>query len=205
MKIICVGWNYRKHCKELGGDTTPTIPTIFLKPETALLKDNKPVYIPDFTDRLEYELEVTVKINRLGKGIAEKFANRYYAEVGLGIDFTARDLQNQCKENGAPWEIAKAFDNSAALSRFIPLAELNKDIHDLHFHLLKNGQVQQQGYSGDMLFKIDEIIAYISQFFTFKEGDLIYTGTPAGVSALQIGDNLTGFLEDREMFSINIK
>lgn len=205
MKIFCIGWNYPKHNSEMGRAERPGQMTLFMKPETALLRDNRPFFLPHFSNQLEHEVELVVRINRVGRNIQPKFAHRYYSEVALGIDFTARDLQNQCKEKGAPWEIAKAFDNSAALSRFIPLAELNKDIHDLHFHLLKNGQVQQQGYSGDMLFKIDEIIAYISQFFTFKEGDLIYTGTPAGVSALQIGDNLTGFLEDREMFSINIK
>lgn len=179
--------------------------TLFMKPETALLRENRPFFLPHFSNQLEHEVELVVRINRVGRNIQPRFAHRYYSEVALGIDFTARDLQNQCKAVGAPWEISKAFDNSAALSRFIPLAELNKDIHDLHFHLLKNGQLQQQGYSGDMLFRIDEIIAYISQFFTFKEGDLIYTGTPAGVSPLSIGDTLTGFLEDQEMFNIKIK
>lgn len=205
MKIFCIGWNYPKHNSEMGRVERPGQMTLFMKPETALLRENRPFFLPHFSNQLEHEVELVVRINRVGRNIQPKFAHRYYSEVALGIDFTARDLQNQCKEKGAPWEIAKAFDNSAALSRFVPLAELDKDIHDLHFHLLKNGQLQQQGYSGDMLFKIDEIIAYISQFFTFKEGDLIYTGTPAGVSALQIGDTLTGYLEDREMFNINIK
>lgn len=179
--------------------------TLFMKPETALLRENRPFFLPHFSNQLEHEVELVVRINRVGRNIQPKFAHRYYSEVALGIDFTARDLQNQCKEKGAPWEIAKAFDNSAALSHFVSLNELGKEVHDLNFHLLKNDQLQQKGYSGDMLFKVDEIIAYISQFFTLKEGDLIYTGTPAGVSPLKIGDNLKGFLEDREMFNINIK
>lgn len=205
MKIFCIGWNYPKHNSEMGRQERPGQMTLFMKPETALLRENRPFFLPHFSNQLEHEVELVVRINRVGRNIQPRFAHRYYSEVALGIDFTARDLQNQCKEKSAPWEIAKAFDNSAAISQFVPLADLNKDIHDLSFRLLKNGQIQQQGYSGDMLFKIDEIIAYISQFFTFKEGDLIYTGTPSGVSPLKIGDNLVGFLEDREMFKINIK
>lgn len=206
MKIICVGWNYRLHARELGAETEkPLHPTIFLKPETALLKDNKPLYIPDFTKQLEYEVELVVKINRLGKGISEKFASRYYSEVGLGIDFTARDMQNIARTTGAPWDLCKGFDGSAPISNFISLEELGGDVQNLNFSLDKNGKRVQQGYSGDMIFSVDAIIAYISEFYTLKIGDIIFTGTPVGTASVQIGDRLEGWLEGRKMIDFTIK
>lgn len=209
MKIICVGWNYGKHAKELGAANTdsykPQNPTIFLKPETALLKDNKPVYIPNFTNQLEYEVELIVKINRLGKGISEKFASRYYSEVGLGVDFTARDMQKKAREEGAPWDLCKGFDSSAPISNFIPLEEFGKDIQDLHFRLDINGNTVQSGYTGDMIFSVNTIISYISTFYTMKIGDILFTGTPSGVGAVSIGDHLEGWLEGRKMFDFFIK
>lgn len=205
MKIICVGWNYRKHCKELGGDTTPTIPTIFLKPETALLKDNKPVYIPDFTNRLEYEVEVIVRINRLGKGIAEKFANRYYAEVGLGIDFTARDMQMEACSSGEPWDLCKGFDCSAPISKFIPLTELGGDVQNLDFRLDIDGKTVQEGNTKDMIFSVDAIISYISRYYTMKIGDILFTGSPKGADAVSIGNHIEGWLCGRKMLDFYIK
>lgn len=206
MKIICVGWNYGMHAAELGAEVEkPQHPTVFLKPETALLKDGKPVYIPDFTKQLEYEVELVVKINRLGKSISEKFASRYYAEVGLGIDFTARDMQNTARHNGAPWDLCKGFDCSAPISNFIPLEELGTDVQNLNFHLDIDGETVQSGYSGDMIFSVDAIIAYVSEFYTLKIGDLIFTGTPAGVGRVSIGNHLEGWLEGRKMLDFHIK
>lgn len=206
MKIICVGWNYGKHARELGADTEkPQQPTIFLKPETALLKDGKPVYIPDFTNQLEYETELVVKINRLGRGISEKFASRYYAEVGLGIDFTARDMQNEARRTGAPWDLCKGFDCSTPISNFIPLEELGGDVQNLNFSLDIDGNTVQKGYSGDMIFSVDKIIAYVSEFYTLKIGDLIFTGTPVGVGPVKIGNHLEGWLEGRKMLDFHIK
>ena len=201
MKIICVGWNYPKHNLEMNRDERPTI---FMKPDSALLRENRPFFIPRFSNQIEHEVELVVRINRLGRNIAPRFANRYYSEVALGVDFTARDLQNQCKQLGAPWEISKAFDNSAVVSDFISLDELS-DIQDIHFSLQKNGQIQQQGHTKDMLFSVNELIAYISQFFTLKIGDLIFTGTPAGVSPVAINDRLTGYIEDKLMFDFLVK
>lgn len=207
MKIICVGWNYRKHAAELkaADATIAAHPTIFLKPETALLKDGKPVYIPDFTKQLEYELELTVKINRLGKGIAEKFASRYYAEVGLGIDFTARDMQHAARGKGEPWDLCKGFDCSAPISNFIPLDELGGDVQNLHFRLDIDGHTVQEGWSGDMIHTVDAIISYTSTFYTLKIGDIFFTGTPEGVGAVQIGNHLEGWLEGRKMLDFYIK
>ena len=205
MKIFCIGWNYAKHNSEMNRVERPKEPTLFMKPDTALLRENKPFFLPHFSRQLEHEVEVVVRIDRVGKNIEPRFAHRYYSHIALGIDFTARDLQNRCKQMGAPWEIAKAFDNSAALSDFVPLSELGGDIQNLNFSLLKNGCLQQQGNTSEMLFPVNELIAYISSFFTLRVGDLIYTGTPAGVSPLTIGDHLTGILENRTMFEIDIK
>ena len=204
MKIICVGWNYPKHNAEMNRVGVPEKPTIFMKPDSALLRENRPFFIPRFSNQIEHEVELVVRINRLGRNIAPRFAYRYYSEVALGVDFTARDLQNQCKQLGAPWEISKAFDNSAVVSDFISLNELS-DIQDIHFSLQKNGQIQQQGHTKDMLFSVDNLIAYISQFFTLKIGDLIFTGTPAGVSPVAINDRLTGYIEDKLMFDFMVK
>ena len=204
MKIICVGWNYPKHNAEMNREERPQQPTIFMKPDSALLRENRPFFIPRFSNQIEHEVELVVRINRLGRNIAPRFAHRYYSEVALGVDFTARDLQNQCKQLGAPWEISKAFDNSAVVSDFISLDELS-DIQNLHFSLQKNGKIQQQGHTKDMLFSVDELISYISQFFTLKIGDLIFTGTPAGVSPVAINDRLSGYIEDKMMFDFLVK
>ena len=204
MKIICVGWNYPKHNAEMNREERPQQPTIFMKPDSALLRENRPFFIPRFSNKIEHEVELVVRINRLGRNIAPRFAHRYYSEVALGVDFTARDLQNQCKQLGAPWEISKAFDNSAVVSDFISLDELS-DIQNIHFSLQKNGQIQQQGHTKDMLFSVDELISYISQFFTLKIGDLIFTGTPAGVSPVAINDRLSGYIEDKMMFDFLVK
>lgn len=204
MKIICVGWNYPQHNEEMGRRERPSEPTVFLKPDSALLRENRPFFIPGFSTRIEHEVELVVRINRLGKNIAERFAHRYYNEVALGVDFTARDLQNRCKRNGEPWEIAKAFDNSAVISEFIPIEQLS-DINDLHFTLHKNGKLVQDGHTKDMLFSVDEIIAYISRFFTLKIGDLIYTGTPAGVGVVDIEDHLEGWIGDDKLLDFRVK
>lgn len=204
MKIFCIGWNYPKHNREMQRDERPAEPTLFMKPETALLRDNKPFYVPDFSHQLEHEVELVVRINRMARCIQSRFAPRYYTDVALGIDFTARDLQNRAKAIGGPWETAKAFDNSAVLSPFVPLAELGGNIQQLDFSLDKNGCRQQSGNTADMLFPVDYLVEYISGFFTFREGDLIYTGTPAGVSAVQPGDHLTGRLCGRVMFDFDV-
>lgn len=206
MKIICIGWNYGRHAMELGAEAgKPSHPVIFLKPETAILKDNKPVYIPDFTQQLDYEVEIVVKINRLGKGISEKFASRYYSEVGLGIDFTARDMQNNARRSGSPWDLCKGFDGSAPISCFIPLEELGGNIQNLDFRLDVDGSTVQNGNSRDMIFSVDEIISFVSRFYTLKIGDLIFTGTPAGVGPVKIGNHLEGWLEGRKMLDFHIK
>lgn len=204
MKIICIGRNYADHAKELKNDL-PTSPLFFLKPDSAVLPSHNPMYIPEWTNDLQYEVEVIVKINRLGKYIERDYAHTYYDHVGLGIDFTARDIQEACKAKGHPWERAKAFDGSAVVSKqFIALDELGP-IDNLAFYLEKNGQEVQRGNTADMLFHVDEIIAYVSQYMTLKIGDLIYTGTPAGVGPVAIGDTLTGYLMGREMFKVGIK
>lgn len=204
MKIICIGRNYADHAKELKNDV-PTSPLFFLKPDSAILPSHNPMYIPEWTNDLHYEVEVIVKINRLGKYIERAFAHSYYDQVGLGIDFTARDIQEECKAKGHPWERAKAFDGSAVVSKqFIALEEFGA-IDNLSFYLEKNGQEVQRGNTADMLFHVDEIIAYVSQYMTLKIGDLIYTGTPAGVGPVAIGDTLTGYLMGREMFKVGIK
>mgnify|MGYP000854840892 FL=1 len=203
MKIICVGWNYPDHNTEMKHESVGE-PLIFMKPDSALLRENKPFFIPDFSKQVEYEVELVVRINRLGKNISEKFASRYYEEVALGVDFTARDLQQRQRALGAPWEIAKAFDNSAVISDFIPLSTL-ANAEGISFSLSKNGVEVQRGNTRDMLFSVNQIIAYVSQFFTLKIGDLIYTGTPAGVGPVVIGDYLEGFIEGNIMLNFFVK
>lgn len=204
MKIIAVGMNYAAHNKELNHTLTLTEPTIFMKADSALLKDGKPFFIPDFTQELHHEAEIVVKIDRLGKNIAERFAHRYYHEVTVGIDFTARDLQNRLREKGLPWEISKSFDHSAVVGTFVPLEEVG-DIRRLPFHLDINGELRQAGNTENMLFNVDRIIAYVSQFFTLKMGDLIYTGTPSGVGPVQIGDHLQGYIGDRKLLDFYVR
>lgn len=203
MKIICIGMNYVDHVKELN-NVLPKQPVFFLKPETSLLLRNRPFYYPGFSNEIHYEIELVIKINRNGKYIQEKFASLYYNEIGLGIDFTARDIQRQCKEKGLPWEIAKGFDNSAPLSKFILFEDIeNKD--NIKFHLDLNGKTVQRGNSKDMVFTIDKIISYVSQFMMLKMGDIIFTGTPAGVGPVKIGDSLKGFIENKKMFDFSVK
>ena len=203
MKIICIGRNYAEHAKEMNS-TLPTKPIFFLKPDTALFKDNNPFYIPDFTSEMHYECELVVRINKVGKNIQEKFAQKYYDEIGLGLDFTARDLQQNCKEKGLPWEIAKGFDNSALISNKFIKIDHNK-INDLNFKLELNRQTVQEGNPNQMIFTIDQVIAYVSQFITLKTGDLIFTGTPSGVGSISIGDELKGFIKGEELFNLEIK
>jgi 2-keto-4-pentenoate hydratase/2-oxohepta-3-ene-1,7-dioic acid hydratase in catechol pathway len=203
MKIICIGRNYLEHARELSSPV-PTKPVFFLKPPTALLLRNRPFFYPGFSDEIHYEAELVYKISKNGKYIQEKFAFTHYQEIGLGIDFTARDLQNECKSKGLPWEIAKGFDQSAPLSSFIPLGELN-DRQKIPFSLAINGKTVQQGNSEDMIFSIDRIVSYVSEFITLRTGDLIFTGTPAGVGPIRIGDHLTGFLEDKKMLDFKVK
>lgn len=204
MKIICIGRNYVAHAKELNNEV-PDEPVFFMKPDSALLRNNDPFYLPGWTNDVHHEIELVVKINRLGKNIEKRFAHRYYDEIGLGIDFTARDIQQKLKEKGLPWEKAKAFDQSAVLgSTFIDKKEF-PDLKNISFRLLKNGNIVQEGNSSLMIFDFDEIISQISRYITLKIGDLIYTGTPAGVGAVGIGDRLEGFLEERKLFDFEIK
>lgn len=196
--------NYVAHNKELHHTLELTEPTIFMKSDSSLLKDGKPFFIPDFSSEIHYETELVVKIDRLGKNIAERFAHRYYSEVTVGIDFTARDLQRRLREQGLPWEISKAFDNSAVIGTFIPLEEAG-NVNQLSFHLDMNGKTVQQGNTADMLFSVDQIIAYVSRFFTLKIGDLIYTGTPVGVGPVSIGDHLEGYLGERKLLDFHVR
>ena len=201
MKIICIGRNYADHAKELK-NAIPTEPVYFLKPDTSLLKKGAPFFIPNHSNNVHHELELVVKINRLGKHIEERFAHKYYNEISLGLDFTARDVQQECKEKGLPWEKAKAFDGSSPIGKFIDASPLKKG--PLKFELLKNGEVQQSGDTQDMIFNVDQIISYVSKFMTLKIGDLIYTGTPAGVSQVQKGDVLVGKLEVQELLNCKV-
>ena len=203
MKIICVGRNYTDHIKELENNK-PKEPVLFLKPDSSIILNNKPFFIPDFSQNIHYELELIIKISRLGKHIQEKFSHKYYDFIGLGIDFTARDLQSDLKSKGLPWEKSKAFDGSCFISKWINKSEFN-DVNNLNFNLNKNGKTVQKTNSKLMLWKIDELISYISTFFTLKIGDVIFTGTPAGVGKVLIGDNLEGFIEDNKIFNLNIK
>ena len=203
MKIICVGRNYPKHIQELVNQR-PESPVIFIKPDTSLLQKNYPFYIPDFSRLINYEIEILVKINRIGKHIQPKFAYKYYQEIGLGIDFTARDIQQQLKEKGLPWEKAKSFDGSALIGEWFDKSNF-EDINKLDFHLLKNGLVVQSGNSSKMIWKVDELISEISKFFTLKIGDIIFTGTPEGVGDVKEDDLLEGFLMNEKAFSIKIK
>jgi 2-keto-4-pentenoate hydratase/2-oxohepta-3-ene-1,7-dioic acid hydratase in catechol pathway len=203
MKLICIGRNYTDHIAELKNEK-PEHPVVFIKPDSAILLQKIPFVIPTFSNDIHHEVEVLVKINKLGKHIDTKFAHKYYDEIGLGIDFTARDVQNELKQKGLPWEKAKSFDGAALIGDWISKADI-KDIADLSFSLSKNGKIVQQGQSSHMLWTIDEIIAYVSQYFTLKIGDIIFTGTPAGVGPVASGDQLVGELEGHQLFSIKVK
>ena len=203
MKIICVGRNYAEHIAELNNER-PDAPVIFLKPETALLRPKEPFFYPDFSEDVHHEVELVIKINRVGKNIEERFAHKYYDEIGIGIDFTARDLQAKLKAKGLPWELAKAFNGSAPVSEFLPKSTF-PDIQNISFGLDVNGQSRQQGNSSMMLYSIDYLIAFVSKYFTLKKGDLLFTGTPKGVSAVQVGDLLTATLEGQALLKVAIK
>ena len=203
MKIICIGRNYVSHINELQNER-PDEPVIFLKPDTAILPKKFPFVIPEFSNDVHHEVEILVKISKVGKYIDAKFAHKYYDEIGLGIDFTARDVQNKLKEKGLPWEKAKAFDGSAVIGDFLP-KNLYSSTENITFELLKNGKTAQKGNTSQMLWKIDQIIAHISQYFTLKKGDIIFTGTPEGISAVKPEDVLEGFIEDKKLFRIQIK
>lgn len=202
MKIICIGRNYSDHVNELNNER-PEEPVVFMKPDSSILLKSFPFVIPEFTQEVHHEVELVVKINKVGKYISPKFAHKYYEQIGLGIDFTARDLQAKLKAKGLPWEIAKSFDGATVVGEFMDKNSF-ADLNDISFSLTKNGEVAQIGNSNDMMWKIDELIAYVSQYFTLKIGDLIYTGTPAGVSKITSGDVLEGFIGKDKMFSINI-
>lgn len=205
MKIFAVGMNYAEHNKELDGTLyKPEEPVIFTKADSALLKDHKPFFIPDWSSRVDYETEIVVRICRLGKGIPVRFAHRYYDALTVGIDFTARDLQQRARQQGHPWTICKGFDGSAAIGQWIDKTEL-PPVQQLHFHLDINGQTVQQGHTADMLYTVDELISYISKFFTLRTGDLLYTGTPAGVGPVSIDDHLEGWIEDRKVLDFKCK
>lgn len=205
MKIIAIGMNYVEHCHELHADEKlPEEPVIFLKPDSALLKDGKPFFIPDFSKQVDYETELVVRISRLGKNIAPRFAHRYYDAVTVGIDFTARDLQRKFRAEGKPWELCKGFDNSAVIGDFVPVNRF-KDVQNLDFHLNIDGNKVQQGNTCNMIFKIDEIIAYVSRFYILKIGDLLYTGTPVGVGPIRIGQHLEGYLEGEKLLDFYVR
>ncbi|MES2060628.1 MAG: fumarylacetoacetate hydrolase family protein [Bacteroidota bacterium] len=203
MKIIAIGRNYAEHAKELN-NPVPTTPVIFMKPDTALLKDNKPFYYPEFSQDIHHEIELVLKISKEGKHISEKFAANYYEEIALGVDFTARDIQTKHKEKGLPWELAKAFDNSAPVSNFLPKAKF-ANLYNLNFKLDINGETRQQGNTKDLLFSFERIIAFVSQYITLKKGDLIFTGTPEGVGKVAVGDHLEGFLEGDTLLDFYVK
>jgi 2-keto-4-pentenoate hydratase/2-oxohepta-3-ene-1,7-dioic acid hydratase in catechol pathway len=203
MKIICIGRNYVKHIEELNNDR-PDEPVVFLKPDSSILLKQHPFVIPEFTYDVHHEVELLVKINKVGKYIEPKFASNYYDEIGLGIDFTARDLQAKLKEKGLPWEKAKSFDGSAVIGEFYPKSD-SKTLEDLEFKLVKNGEIVQLGNTKHMIWKIDELISHVSQYFTLKKGDIIFTGTPEGVAAVKPNDILEGYLEDKKSFRIQVK
>ncbi|MDG1434647.1 MAG: fumarylacetoacetate hydrolase family protein [Saprospiraceae bacterium] len=203
MKIICIGRNYRDHAKELN-NPVPTKPLVFMKPPSALLIKNKPMYIPDFTKNLHFEAEIVLKICKNGKYVQPAFAKKYFKEIAFGIDFTARDIQDQCKAKGHPWEIAKAFDNSAALSEFISLENVNQE-EGIKFQMKKNGEVVQDGNTKDLIFDFNFLICYVSKFFKLQMGDMIFTGTPAGVGPVEIGDHLEGFVDGEKLMDCQIR
>ena len=205
MKIFAVGMNYLEHNKELHGSLfKPEEPVIFTKADSAVLKDHKPFFIPDHMGRIDYETEIVVRISKLGKNISERFAHRYYDAVTVGIDFTARELQKKLRSEGKPWDLCKGFDGSAALGEWVSLDKF-RDIQAIHFHLDINGNTVQEGCTSDMLYRVDQLIAYISQYFTLKTGDILYTGTPAGVGPVHIDDHLEGYIEDRKVLESNCK
>jgi acylpyruvate hydrolase len=203
MKIICIGRNYAEHAKEMNAPV-PTEPVLFMKPETALLQKNLPFYYPEFSKDIHHEVELVLKISKMGRHIEPQFASRYYDEIGIGIDFTARDIQAKCKEKGLPWEKAKAFDHSAPIGKFLPKTRFPL-MDDIRFHLDVNGKKVQQGTTEDLLFSFDNLISYVSKFFTLKKGDLIYTGTPEGVGPVKIGDRLEAYIGDEKLLDFEIK
>ena len=203
MKIIAIGRNYAEHAKELN-NPVPTTPVIFMKPDTALLKDNKPFYYPEFSQDVHYEIELVLKVSKEGRHISEKFAADYFDEIGLGIDFTARDIQARHKEKGLPWELAKGFDHSAPISNFVPKAQFD-NLYDLNLKLDLNGETRQDGNTKDLLFSFEKLIAFVSQYITLKKGDLIFTGTPEGVGAVKQGDRLEGYLQGEKMLDFYVK
>ena len=203
MKIICIGRNYVEHAKELNNDV-PTRPVFFMKPDSALVINNRPFFYPDFSNNVHHELELVIRIDRLGRSIEEKYASRYFSEIALGVDFTARDLQDEQKKKGLPWEIAKGFDYSAPISEFLPVSKF-KDIHELSFTLDINGKRAQEGNTSLMIFSFEKIIAYVSRFMTLKTGDLIYTGTPAGVGPVAVNDRLEAYLEGEKLMDFPVK
>lgn len=205
MKIIAVGWNYQSHNAEMAQQELPQAPVVFTMPETSLLKDGKPFFLPQFSNRIEYETELVFHISRLGKNIAPKFAHRYYDSVTVGIDFTARDIQAEARRTGNPWDISKGFDYSAPIGRFVPLPEMPPKADNIEFSMRLNGVPAQQGNSRDMIFSIDRIIAYVSQFYTLKIGDIIFTGTPSGVGPVKIGDHIEGFIGDTRVLDFFVK
>lgn len=205
MKIIAVGWNYQSHNAEMAQQELPKAPVVFTMPETSLLKEGKPFFLPQFSNRIEYETELVFHISRLGKNIAPKFAYRYYDSVTVGIDFTARDIQAEARRTGNPWDISKGFDYSAPIGRFVPLPEMPPKADNIEFSMRLNGVPAQQGNSRDMIFSIDRIIAYVSQFYTLKIGDIIFTGTPAGVGPVKIGDHIEGFIGDTRVLDFFVK
>lgn len=203
MKILCVGRNYVDHIRELSNEQ-PDDPVIFLKPETAVPLKNEPFFYPDFSTDVHYEVEILVKINRVGKNIDEKFAHKYYDEIGIGIDFTARDVQSKLKAKGLPWELAKAFNGSAPISPFVPKTDF-PDLNNINFRLDLNGETRQLGNTSLMLFKIDYLISFVSRYFLLQKGDILFTGTPKGVGPVRIGDTLTAYIEDRKLLEIGVK
>lgn len=203
MKILAVARNYADHVKEMN-NKMPENPVVFMKPQNALLQDNKPFYLPDFSQMMHYETEIVLKICKNGKNVEEKFALDYFKEITVGIDFTARDLQTNQREKGLPWEIAKSFDNSAVAGNFVPVTEF-KDIRNLNFHLKQNGSIVQKGNTKDMIYPYEKMISYLSKFFTLNQGDMIFTGTPFGVSTVKVGDLLEGFIEEKKYFSCEVK
>lgn len=213
MKIFGIGMNYAAHNKELQNSllnieddsAQRSQPVVFTKADSALLTDGRPFFIPSYTKRCEYETELCVRINHLGRSIPERFAHRYYDEVTVGIDFTARDLQEKFRQEGLPWDLCKGFDGSAAVGKWMPLKHFDKDVQNLHFHLLRNGEQVQTGYTADMLFGVNKLVSFISQYFTLKTGDIIFTGTPAGVGPVNIEDHLEGYLEGEKVLEFNVK